>query len=329
MTTFSDFWRENFNGDGGSLGDLFWFTNSGSNAVWLMNGAGSPVAEQLLQSTSPTWHVESIADFNTAGPPFSDILWQNDNGAVALWQMAGTTILSEQNLQNPGSSWHVKFANDLNSDGAADILFQNDNGSLAIWTFTGTAGGAGPPAITDEFNVTQNPGSSWHAVASGDTVGPGLFDRPGIVFQNDNGSVAIWTEPVFLNNHTVNYLTQVNLQNPGTTWHVKGMGDFNGDGRADILFQNDNGQLGIWEMGGANGTTILSETTIAQNPGASWHVVGVRDMNSDGRADIVFQNDNGASAIWANFSDATHAFSVQQFIAPNPNTSGHIDWHLV
>ena len=29
--------------------------------------------------------------------------------------------------------------------------------------------------------------------------------------------------------------------NPGPTWHIKGTGDFNGDGRSDILWQNDNG----------------------------------------------------------------------------------------
>jgi serralysin len=329
MTTFSDFWRENFNGDGASLGDLFWFTDSGFNAVWLMNGAGSPLpgGQANLPFTGPTWHVESITDFNNAGPPFSDILWQNDNGAVALWQMAGTAILSQQNLPNPGSGWHAKFADDFNNpvSTSADILFQHDLGFLAIWTFDG---GAGPPTITGQFNVTQNPGPTWHAVATGDTVGPGLFDRAGIVFQNDNGLIAIWTTPAFLNNGTVEFLHQANLQNVGPTWHVKGMGDFDGDGLADIVFQNDNGLLAIWQMGGLNGTQILSQFNIAQNPGASWHVVGVRDMNSDGRADIVFQNDNGANAIWAGLN-AAHVFTVQENINPNPNSSGHLDWHLV
>ena len=29
--------------------------------------------------------------------------------------------------------------------------------------------------------------------------------------------------------------------NPGPGWHIKGTGDFNFDGLADILWQNDNG----------------------------------------------------------------------------------------
>ena len=31
------------------------------------------------------------------------------------------------------------------------------------------------------------------------------------------------------------------LPNPGPTWHAKEAADFNGDGKADILWQNDNG----------------------------------------------------------------------------------------
>ena len=38
--------------------------------------------------------------------------------------------------------------------------------------------------------------------------------------------------------------------NPGPTWHVKAAADFNGDGKADILWQNDNGQAAIWLMNG-------------------------------------------------------------------------------
>ncbi len=45
-------------------------------------------------------------------------------------------------------------------------------------------------------------------------------------------------------------------------------GDFNGDGFADILRQNDSGEAEIWEM---NGNTVIG-TSILAKPGPSWHI---------------------------------------------------------
>jgi len=83
--------------------------------------------------------------------------------------------------------------------------------------------------------------------------------------------------------------------NPGASWHVKGAGDFNGNGKSDILWQNDNGQAAIWLM---DGTTELSGAFVGGNPGPSWHVKGAEDFNGDGKSDIVWQNDNGQAQIW-------------------------------
>ena len=37
-----------------------------------------------------------------------------------------------------------------------------------------------------------------------------------------------------------------------TSWHIAGTGDFNGDGRDDILWRNDTGAVTNW-LGQANG----------------------------------------------------------------------------
>jgi hypothetical protein len=40
------------------------------------------------------------------------------------------------------------------------------------------------------------------------------------------------------------------LGNPGPSWHVMGSGDYNRDGRPDILWQNASGEVGIWDISG-------------------------------------------------------------------------------
>jgi hypothetical protein len=37
----------------------------------------------------------------------NDILFQNTNGAVAVWQVSGTQILASNSLGNPDPTWHV------------------------------------------------------------------------------------------------------------------------------------------------------------------------------------------------------------------------------
>jgi lipopolysaccharide export system protein LptA len=113
-----------------------------------------------------------------------------------------------------------------------------------------------------------------------------------ILFQNSVGPLHDGILLDFMNGTTV--ASQATLTGPGLTWSVVGSGDFNGDGKADILFQNFDGTPLIWTM---NGATITSTTTLS-NPGIAWEAIGTGDFNGDGKADILFQNSNGTPMIW-------------------------------
>jgi hypothetical protein len=76
--------------------------------------------------------------------------------------------------------------------------------------------------------------------------------------------VAIW----LMNGTTPATRTQVGA-NPGSHWHAIGTGDFNGDGKADIAWQNDDGAAAVWLM---NGTTPTAESLVGPNPGPAWHL---------------------------------------------------------
>ncbi len=53
-------------------------------------------------------------------------------------------------------------------------------------------------------------------------------------------------------------------------WGIAGVGDFDGDGKPDILWRNSTtGQDAIWLM---NGTTFSSSVSINTVPGSDWSI---------------------------------------------------------
>jgi len=78
-------------------------------------------------------------------------------------------------------------------------------------------------------------------------------------------------------------------------WRFQDTGDFNADGKADVLWRHDNdGQVVLWTMNGSQITNNQSVATI----GNEWHNEGVGDFTGDGRADVLWHNDNGQVALW-------------------------------
>ena len=102
--------------------------------------------------------------------------------------------------------------------------------------------------------------------------------------------------------------------NPGSSWHAIGTGNFNGDSKSDILFQNTDGQVAIWEM---NGSNIIASPKIG-NPGQDWHAIGT----GAGGTDILLQNTSGQTQIWE-MNGSTIAGGG--LVNPNPGTS----WHAI
>src|SRR5262249_3797192 len=110
------------------------------------------------------------------------------------------------------------------------------------------------------------------------------------------------------------------------SWRVKGMADLNGDLSADIVFQNDNGAVMVWEMG-VGGTTGASANLGNINPGPTWHISGLRAKNGYAHAYILSQNGNGAAALWEIYQPlggGSATFNTVLAITPNPNPNGHV-----
>ncbi len=73
--------------------------------------------------------------------------------------------------------------------------------------------------------------------------------------------------------------------------------DFDGDGKADILWRNGtSGRNQVWLM---NGTTVRAASKLGELTGYAWRVQAVVDFDGDGKADVLWRHaDSGNNAIW-------------------------------
>jgi hypothetical protein len=71
-------------------------------------------------------------------------------------------------------------------------------------------------------------------------------------------------------------------------WQIAGTGDFNGDGKVDILWRY-NGAGGynyVWYM---NGVTCTGGASLVSVADLNWQIAGTGDFNGDGKVDILWR----------------------------------------
>jgi hypothetical protein len=276
--------KNDFNGDGHS--DILWHNASGQLALWQMNGATLTSAGAVAggAQVSADWHIATITDFSGDGT--TDILWRNNSGAVAEWNMNGTAIASAGLVASGAavsSDWQIAGVGDFGGDGKSDILWHNTNGQLSMWQMDGST-------LLSAGEVVSIP-TAWQIAAVADFDGDGKSD---ILWRHSSGTVAEWN------------MNGMALASGGAVaggavvtsdWQIAGVGDFGGDGKNDILWQNTNGQLAIWQM---DGSTLINAGVAVGGAAVSadWHIGGVADFNGDGKSDILWRNNSGAVAEW-------------------------------
>jgi hypothetical protein len=273
-----------FDGDGQS--DVLWWTDAGNLAVWAMDNTEIKSADYLRSGSAiigrpaPDWHVVGARDFD--GDSKTDVLWRTDNnGPLAIWTMDGTQLKSADFLKlgstiiNLPASWHVAATDDFDGDAKGDILERHDSGALVIWEMNGTQIKPEGGYITMNGASVPAPGPDWHIVSAADFDGDAKAD---ILWHTDSGAVAVWLmDGTVIRGADYARLggTQINMP-ASTGWHIERLGDYDGDGKSDILWRHDNGGLAIWEMEGTQikpeGGYINMNGTAVPAPGPDWHI---------------------------------------------------------
>ena len=80
-------------------------------------------------------------------------------------------------------------------------------------------------------------------------------------------------------------------------WEIVGRGDFNGDGKPDILWRNTaTGANAVWFM---DGVTLRGIADLPGLPNTDYAIVAVADFNNDTKPDILWRNTkSGHNAVW-------------------------------
>ena len=86
------------------------------------------------------------------------------------------------------------------------------------------------------------------------------------------------------------------------TWVDVRVGDFNGDGKADIVGRNL--ERGAWRTAISTGTSFITTTWATWSTFATWVDVQAGDFNGDGKADISGRFQDGGSW-WTGVSSGT------------------------
>ena len=281
FTISGGFNTHDFTGNGFS--DILWRDDAGDVGTWLMKGA------QISQSVSfgaigTNWSVVGQRDFN--GDGYGDMLWRDAAGNLGMWLVKSGQIAQAAVLGAVPLNWSVAGTGDFNGDGRADILWIDQNRNLGIWFMNGTQ-------VVQTAVVGQLP-ANWTVVGS---------DMNGNIFLRNTatGDIGLWV----MNGGHVEQA--VDFGPVSLNWTVAGIGDFDGNGSADILWRDKLGNVAIWLM---NGTQVMSSTTIGNVP-AAWQIAQTGDYNGDSRSDILWTDGTGNVAAW--FMSGTTILSVANY----------------
>ncbi|MEV0455902.1 FG-GAP repeat domain-containing protein [Catellatospora methionotrophica] len=239
---------------------------------------------ELMANTS---YAQSVAVLPVLNRPASarqiDVLWRNaDRSQSLVWRVNENGLVPVIKSTSSVHGGQVIAADDFNGDGSGDVLTRAaDDG---IWvTYLRDGSTVGAPAFQQ--------------VMAGAVVG-GVGDFDGdksadVLWRLPGGHLRIWFSGT---KDRVATPSRDNLGAPlEEAWQIKAAGDFNGNGRADILLRHSNGQSAIWYMSGA--THVGTITPGSTDPNGVWQVAGVGDFDGDRHADTLWLSVNGEMCI--------------------------------
>jgi hypothetical protein len=312
------------------------FRNTAGQFQGFLGGTDSP--EAAIPSPRPWASSEHNLDINAAFTRMfaitGDTQWRDDaqharDFVGAMWEtgrmcyLAGTTDPNTRNaaighLPLDVQAWSVLSLPDAltlhpeilrsaetqhrnSHDGFTGFDFNDDRDG--VW-FEGTAqmavayALAGEPASADSVRQQLRSAQSTPGFGDGSGLPASCHDGLSTGFSTAGGDPFKYFRRLHVGATAWNVFGQLGF-NPyyltsSTTLNT--LRDLNVDGNADLLFQNNVGQIYVWYMNGSGG--ISSGAYLFTGALGDWKIAAIADLNGDGIADLLFQNNVGQIYLW-------------------------------
>ncbi|MFH2028019.1 MAG: T9SS type A sorting domain-containing protein [Nanoarchaeota archaeon] len=185
-----------------------------------------------------------------------------------------------------GSDWSGVDCGDIDGDGISNdyAAVRNGDGTMYVNRISVNGGDVQDNNVVAKTFPTN---TVWGDIAVGDFDGDGVDEI--IAANNLNGDLYVYE----LSCPTCTTLTEIDisLQGDGSDWSGLAAGDFNGDGKDEIVaVRNGDGGIYVYELDGSNNLASIDYTILSQ----TWGGVSAGDLDGDGKDEFVaLNNTNG------------------------------------
>ncbi|MBD2569107.1 Calx-beta domain-containing protein [Anabaena lutea] len=308
-----NFTTGDFNGDGKT--DLIHFANSNYLIVWLANSDGT----FNVGSHYTPWNGYFVAsnkynfktgDFNGDGK--TDLIHFVNNDYANVWLSKGDGTFDVPSF-TPSSGYSIGANNynfktgDFNGDGKTDLIHFDNPDSLHLWLANGDGTFTIKPSYAP-WNGYWMANNNYN-FKTGDFNGDGKTD---LIHFINNDYTHVWLSKGDGTFDVPSFTPSSGYSIGANNYNFK-TGDFNGDGKTDLIHFDNPDSLHLWLANG-DGTFTIKPSYAPWN--GYWmannnYNFKTGDFNGDGKTDLIHFVNNDYAHVWLSKGDGT--FDVPSF----------------